>query len=88
MVQITSVHLVGEDSHEHIQSVTWVNPANEEKGTTNLQAMITWLRGGGEATVSVGGRTEQVQVVEGDSPHIQAFSGGVSTNSLLALPRY
>jgi len=80
--------MAGEDSHEHIQGVAWVNPANNERGTSNLQAMVTWLRGGGEATVTVGDSTEQVQVVEGSSPYIRAFSGGTPTNSLLALPRY
>lgn len=88
MIRVTSIRLVGGEDHRHIQSVTWVNPATNDTGSSNLQSMITWLRGGGTATVSVGDQTENIQVVEGDNPYIQTFASGTPTNSLLALPRY
>lgn len=88
MIRITSIHLAGGEDHQHIQSVTWVNPATNERGGSNLQTMIAWLREGGEATVTVGAQQENVQVVEGGAPFIQAYENGSPTDSLLALPRY
>jgi len=88
MIQITSIHLVGSEEHQNIQSVTWLNPNTNERGSTNKQGLIDWLRKGGTATINKDGKTLNVQIVEGGSPYFRAFDGDTATDDLLALPRY
>lgn len=89
MVQITEVHMSpGGNAHEHILSVHWVNPTTSERGVTTKEAMVAFLRGGGQATVSDGTRTVNVEVRDAQPPYIQTRADGVWTDNLLALPRF
>jgi hypothetical protein len=89
MVEITGVHLVGGDRHEHIGSVRWKNPETQDTGESTRQTMVEWIRDqGGRAYVSDGTRAVEVGVVNVTPPYIRTYADGVWTDNLLALPRY
>jgi hypothetical protein len=89
MVEVTAVHMVGGEQHEHIGSVRWTNPATAAKGESTRQAMVEFLRTpGNRAVVTDGKKTVEVGVVEANPPYIRTHADGIWTNNLLALPRY
>ena len=89
MVQVTEVHMSsGGSAHEHIVSVKWVNPTTSERGETTKGSMVTFIRGGGQATVSDGIRTINVEVRDAQPPYIQTRADGIWSDNLLSLPRF
>lgn len=89
MVEITAVHLEGDEAHEHIASVRWTYPDTGEHGTSTRAQMVEFLRRpNSRAYVADGERTVEVGVVNADPPYIRTHADGVWTNNLLALPRY
>ena len=88
MIFIEKIRLAGGETHEHIADVQWRNPGNNEIGTSSKQAVIDWLRQGGQALVTDGSRVVEVRVVEATPAYIQTWADGVLTNNLLALPRF
>jgi hypothetical protein len=62
MVHITAIHLVGGVGHEHIASVQWRNPIDQQTGQNSRAEMVDWIdTKHGDARVT-NGRTE-VRVV-------------------------
>jgi hypothetical protein len=89
VVEITAVHMVGGEQHEHIGEVAWTNPASGASGRSTRAAMVEFLRTpGNRAYVTDGQRTAEVGVVNADPPFIRTHADGVWTDNLLALPRY
>ena len=89
MVQITQIHLVGGYRHEHIASVRWINPQDNNTGENTRSEMVSWLnKPGARAVVSTGSRTVDVGVVDANPPYIRTHADGVWTDNLLALPQY
>lgn len=87
MVQITAIRVVGLARHENITDVQWINPVNKRNGTSTKQAMVDWIKGGGQAIVSDGMRTVKVSVVAAPIPYIRTIADGVWSDNLLSLPR-
>ncbi len=89
MVEITAVHMVGGEYHQHIGAVAWTNPASGVTGQSTRAAMVTFLLvPGNRAYVTDGQHTVEVGVVDADPPYIRTHADGVWTDNLLALPRY
>jgi Protein of unknown function (DUF3892) len=88
MVQITAVHMVGGEQHEHIGSVRWTNPSTGASGENSREDMVTFLNQGNQAYVTDGYRQVDVGVVNANPPYIRTYADGVWTDNLLALPRY
>ena len=89
MVQITQIHLVGGNRHEHIASVMWRNPQDNGTGENTRSEMVAWLNTpGAQAVVITATRTVEVGVVDANPPYIRTHADGVWTDNLLALPQY
>jgi hypothetical protein len=89
MVRVTTVHMEGGESHEHIARVRWTNPQTGDSGQSTREQMIEYLRKPGtRAFVTDGERTVNIRIVEAEPPYIRTHADGVWTNNLLALPRY
>jgi hypothetical protein len=89
MVEITAVHMVGGQYHEHIAEVRWRDPSDDETGTSSRAEMVTFLRDKhGKAYVGSGQSRVWVGDVDANPPYIRTYADGVWTNNLLALPRY
>jgi hypothetical protein len=89
VVQVTTVHMEGGESHEHIASVLWTNPQTGVSGQSTREQMIEFLRKPGtRAFVSDGERAVSIRIVEAEPPYIRTHADGVWTNNLVALPRY
>jgi Protein of unknown function (DUF3892) len=89
VVEVTAVHMVGGEGHEHIGEVRWINPKNQETGQSTREAMVAFLRkAGNRAYVTEGQRKVEIGVVDADPPYIRTYADEVWTNNLLALPRY
>jgi hypothetical protein len=75
MVEITSVHLVDGEGHEHIGSVRRKNPETEETGESTRQTMVEWIRDQGRrAYVNDGTRAVEVGVVNATTPCIRTHA--------------
>jgi hypothetical protein len=89
MVEITDVHMVGGERHEHIGEVKWRNPDSGAIGSSSRSAMVKFIRDDdGQAYVTDGSNKVWVGVVEASPPYIRTYADKVWTDNLLALPRY
>lgn len=89
MVEITAVHMVGGEGHEHIGEVKWRNPDSGATGATSRAGMVKFIRDdNGRAYVTDGQNTVWVGVVNATPPYIRTYADKVWTDNLLALPRY
>jgi hypothetical protein len=89
MVEITAVHMVGGQNHEHIAEVRWRDPSDGDTGATSRAEMVRFLKDEkGKAYVGNGQHRVWVGDVEANPPYIRTYADGVWTNNLLALPRY
>lgn len=91
MIEITAVHMVGGDQHEHIADLKWKNITTASTGESTRQSLVDWLNvQGNQAIVSAGGNSVSVGVVNPShgSPYVRTFADGIWTDNLLALPRY
>jgi hypothetical protein len=90
MIDITSIHLVGDSQHEHIASMKWKNPETSSTGESTRQAMVEWIRDkNGVAHVhGKDGSVSQVGVVDANPPYVRTYADGVWNDNLLALPTY
>jgi hypothetical protein len=89
MVQITEIKLAGDEKHENISEVKWINPVDKKTGTSTKQVMVDFIKGGGQAVVTDGVQTIKVAVVDdGATPYIRTIADGVWTDNLLSLPSY
>lgn len=86
MVEITAVHMEVGTNHEHIASVQWINPQNQETGQSTREQMVEWLTANPrQAYVSDGTRNVLVGVVDATPEYIRTYADGVWTDNLLAL---
>ncbi len=88
MVQITAVHMVGGQGHEHIASVRWTNVSTRETGETSRADMVTYIEAGNTAFVTDGLNKAWVGVVNATPKYIRTHADGKWTDNLLALPRF
>jgi Protein of unknown function (DUF3892) len=89
MVEITAVHMIGGERHEHIAEVRWRDPGDGQTGASSRAQMVSYLRDdNGRAYVGSGSNQVWVGDVDGTPPYIRTYADGVWTNNLLALPRY
>lgn len=89
MVQITAIHMVGEDHHEHIANLKWVNPANGKTGESTRAEMVSFVRSNpNQAYVEAAPHRAYLRVREANPPYVQTYADNAWTNNLLALPRY
>ena len=90
MIEITAIHLVGGQGHQHIADVRWRNPETGKTGESSRQGVVDWLLQdkANQACVSDGSNWIGVRVVNADPPYIQTWADGIWTDNLLALPRY
>ena len=89
MVRITAIHMSGGTNHEHIASVKWVNPDNNQTGQSTRAEMVTFIDDkGGKAFVSDGRNKAYVGVIKANPKYIRTHADGKWTDNLLALPRY
>lgn len=88
-VQVTAVHMVGGNAHEHIASVRWANVQTRETGQSTRAAMVEWIEDNhGQAIVTDGRATVHVGVVNARPKYIRTHADGVWNDNLLALPRF
>jgi hypothetical protein len=89
MVYVTAVHMEGGTQHQHIASVRWRDPSDNQTGQSTRAAMVEWISNGGQACVNgADGRTAQVGVVNASPAYIRAYADGDWNDNLLALPRF
>lgn len=89
MVYITAIHLVGGQGHEHIASVRWRNPADQQTGQNSRAEMVDWIDNkNGDARVTDGRTEVRVGVIHAQPPYLRTHADGKWTDNLLALPRY
>ena len=91
MIEITSVHMVGGERHEHIAKLNWKNTTTASVGETSRQGLVDWLNvQGNQAIVREGSITVSVGVVNPASgpSYVRTFADGVWKDNLLAIPRY
>ena len=90
LIEITAVHLVGGERHEHIAAVQWRNPDTGEANSSTRQQIVDWLQSDpkNHAFVADQQRRVAVLVVSSHPPYIRTQIDGVLTDNLLALRRY
>lgn len=89
MVQITAIHMVGSEHHQHIAEMKWVDPSDNGIGASSREAMVKFVREHPNAAY-VDGPTQRayLRVREADPPYVQTYADNTWTDNLLALPRY
>jgi len=89
MVQITSVHMVGTDHHQHINEMKWINTSTGATGASSREAMVNFVKSSPNQAF-VQGPTAQafLRVREATPPYVQTYADNTWTDNLLALPRY
>jgi Protein of unknown function (DUF3892) len=90
MVYITSVHMEGGTSHQHIAAVKWRNPSDGKTGASSRATMVDWIENKrGVARVrDAAGHDVGVGVVKADPRYLRSYEDGVWTDNLLAVERY
>ncbi len=89
MIYITNIRLSSNDArHEHIIALKWRNPADGKMDETTREALVKWLREGGDARVKDSRGEVAVAVVEAAPPYVRTVADGRYTDNLLALPRF
>lgn len=89
MIQITAVHMVGGEKHDHIGSVKWRDVNTGQSDQSTRAQMVEWIEGGGKAFVTDGVHRVNVGVIKNATPkYIRTYADNVWTDNLLALPRY
>lgn len=89
MVRITACHMVGEELHEHIASVRWIDPADAKTGQSTRAEMVKFIEtDNGRAVVGEGAAQVEVGVVNASPKYIRTYADKKWTNNLLSLPRY
>lgn len=90
LIEITAVHLVRGERHEHIAAVQWRNPETGEANSSTRQQIVDWLRSDPKHHAWVVNRQRGVAVlvVNSPPPYLRSQSDGVWTDDLLALRRY
>ena len=88
-INITAIHLVGGEKHEHIQSVQWRDRSSNETGQATRATMVDWIGNkGGSAFVKDNVGSVPVLVVDAKPPYIRTKKDDRWTDNLLALPQY
>ncbi len=86
---VTEIHLDGGSGPEHVARLRWQDPATGNVGESSHEAMVSWIRAGGDLRVRTDtGLTVRVGVADGEPPSIRTYSDGAWTDDLMALPRY
>ncbi len=89
MVQITSIHMVGGQHHQHIAEMKWVNPGTSATGASSREAMVTFVRGNSDQAYVQGPTARAyLRVREANPPYVQTYADNTWTDNLLSLPRY
>lgn len=90
MIYITHVRisLPNDRRHDRIEKVKWLNPSNNNTGTSSVAEIVTFLNNGNAAKVTDGKRTINVAVVDASPPHIRTVADGYYTDNLLSLPKF
>lgn len=89
MVQITSIHLVGTQHHQHISEMKWVNPGTGATGASSREAMVTFVRTNPNQAYVQGPTEKAFLRVRGTTPpYVQTYADNTWTDNLLSLPRY
>ncbi|MFY1828492.1 DUF3892 domain-containing protein [Myxococcus fulvus] len=86
MRYITQIRLEGGSLHEHITRLRWVEETLA--GECSRAELVQWVQRGGDARVRNSPRDVQVEVVEAAPPYLRTKANGISTDNLLALPRF
>jgi len=89
-IRITATRLTGGVQHEHISHLWWVNPANNNAGSSTRAAIVDWVEAGGRAFVQEARTPRSVVAIvtpERGSKYLRTHADGVWNNNLLSLPR-
>lgn len=89
MIQITAVHMEGNDWHEHIGEMRWLDTATGGGGTSTREEMVKFVRQFPNVAF-VQGPTQiaYLRVHETHPPYVQTYADNTWTDNLLSLPRY
>ena len=89
MIQITAIHMVGDDRHEHIGEMKWLDNSNGGGGTSTREAMVKFVRQfPNQAFVQGPTQSAFLRVREASPPYVQTYADNTWTDNLLSLPRY
>lgn len=89
MINITAVHTVGTEGHEHIGRLRWINPSTDKTGENSRQEIVDWIRDeDGSAVVRDARGSVAVGVVNATPPYLRTHADGRWTDNLLYLPRF
>lgn len=89
-IQVTGIHLIGGNGHEHISELRWEIPGVPNSGGVfTRQEMVDWLNANpwNTAFVQVGNYTVDVYVVKATPPYVKTFRDSTPTDNLLHLPQ-
>ncbi|AKF80305.1 Protein of unknown function [Myxococcus fulvus] len=86
MRYITQIRLEGGALHEHITRLRWVEATHA--GECTRAELVLWVQKGGDARVRNSPMDVKVEVVEATPPYLRTKANGISTDNLLALPRF
>ncbi len=89
MIYITDIRLSSNGAgHEHIIALKWRTPADGKTGESSREALVKWIREGGDARVKDARGEVAVAVVDAVPPYVRTVADGRYTDNLLALPRF
>lgn len=89
MVQVTHVRMSeGGTRHEHIASVSWLNPESGKTGTSTVPAMVEYIHAGNRVYTCDGHRVAVIRVVDANPPYIRTYADNSWTDNLLSLPKF
>lgn len=91
MVQILYVRVASPETHEsHITDVRWYNPETGDMNVATVAAMVDFIANKhGKAYTCDGRHIRDVEVVQdGNTTYIRSRPDFITTDNLLALPRF